>query len=149
MLKQHQVSIINRKSVILFWCIPHYFSYRPISSMASSKLESSTVSSNGGGLQNTSGVFIGDLNNTSAMRTVTAPKRDPAFMYQSLAIKENDDIDAVRSQYRPFIISNDIQMTDWISKLELATVTQMADQNLQLTEHRIRVLVLYGSLRTR
>ena len=92
---------------------------------------------------------IGDLNNVSAMRATEPPRRDPAFAYRCLAIEPQEDDPVVRRLYRPFLLSDDVQHTDWVSKLELATVTKMADEDLHETGSRIKVLVLYGSLRRR
>ena len=92
---------------------------------------------------------IGDLNNVSAMRATEPPRRDPAFAYRCLAIEPQEDDPVVRRLYRPFLLSDDVQHTDWVSKLELATATKMADENLHKTGSRLKVLVLYGSLRRR
>ena len=92
---------------------------------------------------------IGDLNNVSAMRATEPPRRDPAFAYRCLAIEPQEDDPVVRRLYRPFLLSDDVQHTDWVSKLELATATKMADENLHKTGSRLNVLVLYGSLRRR
>lgn len=91
----------------------------------------------------------GDLNNTASMRTVNAPHRDPAFANRSLAIQTDEDDPETRSQYRRFLLSEETQHSDWVSKLELATVTEMAYSDLQQTGERLKVLVLYGSLRSR
>ncbi|TVY92064.1 NADPH-dependent FMN reductase [Lachnellula willkommii] len=93
----------------------------------------------------------GDLNNLSSMRTVAPPIRDAAFAYLSLAIPASEDNAQVRSEYRPFLLSDDAQQTDWVSQLELATATEMASRDLHTTPtgERIKVLVLYGSLRSR
>ncbi len=92
---------------------------------------------------------IGDLNNVSAMRATELPRRDPAFAYRCLAIEPQEDDPVVRRLYRPFLLSDDILHTDWVSKLELATATKMADEDLHKTGSRLKVLVLYGSLRRR
>ena len=91
----------------------------------------------------------GDLNNVAAMRATTLPQRDPLFAYLSLAIMPDEDEPAVRTLYRPFLLSDKIQHTDWVSKLELAIVTKMADEDFRKTCSRLKVLVLYGSLRKR
>ncbi|MCJ1387748.1 hypothetical protein MMC18_000591 [Xylographa bjoerkii] len=91
----------------------------------------------------------GDLNNTSVMRVVKLPPRDPSFAYTSLAISPEEDDPDIRSKYRPFLLPSEVLLTDWISRLELATVTKMAHDDIQLTKSRLRVLVLYGSLRKR
>lgn len=91
----------------------------------------------------------GDLNNESAMRATEPPRRDPAFAYRSLAITPDEDDPEVREKYRPFLLAEDIQTTDWISQLELATAAKMAYDDFQRTGSRLKVLVLYGSLRKR
>jgi arsenical resistance protein ArsH len=91
----------------------------------------------------------GDLNNTSVMRAVTLPPRDSRFAYASLAISSEEDNLDVRSTYRPFLLANNIQLDDWISRLELATVTKMAAEEIETSGTRLKVLVLYGSLRKR
>lgn len=91
----------------------------------------------------------GDLNNTAAMRVVLKPRRDHHFAHQSLAIPPSEDDPLVRSRYRPYLLSNEIQREDWISRLELATATELAHSDLELRRERIKVLVLYGSLRKR
>ncbi|TKX26908.1 NADPH-dependent FMN reductase-like protein 1 [Elsinoe australis] len=91
----------------------------------------------------------GDLNNTCSMRQTTAPLRDPKMAYKSLAIPDHEDEPSIRAKYRPFLLSPSIQATDWISRLELATCTAMAAQDMQESGARLGVLVLYGSLRPR
>ena len=91
----------------------------------------------------------GDLNNVSAMRATEKPMRDPDYAYRTLAISEKSEGPGIRQRYRPFLLDNNIQSTDWISRLELATVSKMADEDMQRTGERLRVLVLYGSLRKR
>lgn len=93
-------------------------------------------------------VSTGDLNNVSAMRPTEPPRRDPAFAYRSLGISAEEDDPEVRAQYRPFLLSEDIQQRDWVSQLELATITKLAFETLQ-TDSRLRILILYGSLRQR
>lgn len=105
----------------------------------------STLKSNGTVGQSTNG----DLNNTSVMRAITLPPRDPAFAYRSLAIAHEEDDLEIRSKYRSFLLPPQIQSSDWISKLELSTVTKMAHSDLALTDSRLKILVLYGSLRKR
>ncbi|OJJ36944.1 hypothetical protein ASPWEDRAFT_38609 [Aspergillus wentii DTO 134E9] len=66
---------------------------------------------------------------------------------RSFAIPEAQDDQAIRQKYRPFIL-NDTNTNDWINNLELTTVLDMVETNLQ-TSDRPKVLVLYGSLRAR
>lgn len=91
----------------------------------------------------------GDLNNVSAMRAAEKPIRDPDYAYLTLAISAKSEDPKFRQRYRPFLLDDIIQNSDWISQLELATVTEMAEEDLKKTGQRLRVLVLYGSLRKR
>jgi arsenic resistance protein ArsH len=68
--------------------------------------------------------------------------------YRSLAIPLDEDSQEIRQKYRPFILSDNVT-EDWVNNLDLATVTEMAEQNLKATNERLKVLVLYGSLRKR
>ncbi|EED12223.1 arsenic resistance protein ArsH [Talaromyces stipitatus ATCC 10500] len=65
----------------------------------------------------------------------------------SLAIPETEDDMDIRRKYRPFI--RDDAEDDWVSALELTRVLDMAENNLRLTNKRLKILVLYGSLRRR
>ncbi|TGO26807.1 hypothetical protein BPAE_0053g00620 [Botrytis paeoniae] len=66
-----------------------------------------------------------------------------------LAIAEaQDDID-IRTKYRPFLLDPETEATDWISQLELDSVVTQVEENLAKTSSRLKVLVLYGSLRQR
>lgn len=91
----------------------------------------------------------GDLNNTSAAREVTRIDVDPAYSYRSLALSETEDDETIRKEYRPFLLSPEITSTDWISKLELSTAVKLAEDDIQKNGERLKVLVLYGSLRKR
>lgn len=91
----------------------------------------------------------GDLNNTSSLREVKHIAPEAEFSFRSLAITEEDDDPKTRESYRPFILSPHITANDWISKLELSTATRLAEEDFQKTGERLRVLVLYGSLRHR
>lgn len=92
----------------------------------------------------------GDLNNTEVLRQTNVILSDPAYLHRSLAItKEEDDV-AIRSKYRPFLLDPAVTGSDWISSLELSTALKLVDADLAETNgDRIRVLVLYGSLRNR
>ena len=68
--------------------------------------------------------------------------------YSSLAISENEDNADIRQKYRPFILK-DGAAEDWVSTLELTTALDMAAKELQKSNNRLKVLVLYGSLRRR
>lgn len=54
-----------------------------------------------------------------------------------------------RQQYRPFLLDKKPTITDWIGNLELGTVTKLAAEDLERTGQRLKVLVLFGSLRWR
>lgn len=72
----------------------------------------------------------------------------PEPSYRSLAIPPSEDSPEIRQKYRPFI-STDHATEDWVNKLDLTTAADMAEQNLRTTNGRLKVLVLYGSLRRR
>lgn len=91
----------------------------------------------------------GDLNNTSSMRQTEEIRANSDFAYQSLAIPVEEDEPETANKYRPFLLDSAIAAEDWVSKLELATVTEMAHDDIAKTGQRLRVLVLYGSLRRR
>ena len=91
----------------------------------------------------------GDLNNVSVMRKTSILAVDPAHAHRDLSVSAEDDDPAVRAAYRPFILDETTRRHDWISQLELSTVTKMAENDLMRTGQRIRVLVLTGSLRKR
>jgi len=84
-----------------------------------------------------------------ASKTVVDPLAETSHRYRSLAIPEAEDHDAVRKNYRPFILSPEITEGDWISRLELGTVVRMSEEDILRTGTRLKVLVLYGSLRQR
>lgn len=89
----------------------------------------------------------GDLNNIHAARPNIEIKADLAYLHRSLAITESDDDIKIRRKYRPFLLGADVD--DWVAKLELSTVMKMAEQDLERTGERLKVLVLFGSLRRR
>lgn len=91
----------------------------------------------------------GDLNNTDAARPFERPPMDPDFAFRSLAITPPADSDELRQKYRPFLLPSSVANEDWVSRLELATVTKMAYEDIEKTGNRLRILVLYGSLRKR
>jgi arsenic resistance protein ArsH len=68
---------------------------------------------------------------------------------QDLAISETQDDPAVRVKYRPFLLDPEVAAHDWVSALELDTVTSMVQEDLKKTDSRLKILVLYGSLRRR
>ena len=67
---------------------------------------------------------------------------------RSLALFPSEDSPDIRQKYRPFILDEE-PTEDWVNNLDLATAADMAEHNLQVTNERLRVLVLYGSLRKR
>lgn len=91
----------------------------------------------------------GDLNNTTSMRQTDEIDANPEFAYHSLAISTEEDEPDTRTQYRPFLLDTAIAAEDWVAKLELATVTEMAQRDIATTGERLKILVLYGSLRHR
>jgi arsenical resistance protein ArsH len=105
-------------------------------------------------LENQTGPIVdatlnGDLNNVSAMRATEKPMRDPKYAYRTLAIPAKSEDPEFRKRYRPFLLDDIVRNTDWISQLELATITKLAEEDIERTGERVRVLVLYGSLRKR
>lgn len=91
----------------------------------------------------------GDLNNTSAARPHISIDLDPEYEYRSLAIAESDDDPKIRKMFRPFLLDKKSNLVDWIEHLELATVIKFAMEDIQRTNERLKVLVLFGSLRQR
>ena len=99
----------------------------------------------------------GDLNNTSAARQTVHIATDQAYLDRTLAIPESEDDPDVRRSYRPFlptVVSPQEAGTgrdgkDWVAELELSTTLKMAEQDLLSTGERVKILVLYGSLRAR
>lgn len=76
--------------------------------------------------------------------------RQKDVSYRSLALSSIEDDGNIRQKYRPFILDNDENATeDWVNNLDLSTALNMAEHDLQSTKERLRVLVLYGSLRSR
>jgi len=84
------------------------------------------------------------------MGTIQAP-RELRTLAQcpELAISEADDAPEIRSKYRPFLLDPEVESTDWISQLELDNVISVAEKALTPKGQRLKVLVLYGSLRKR
>ncbi|CAG8346230.1 unnamed protein product [Penicillium nalgiovense] len=67
--------------------------------------------------------------------------------YRTLALSPSEDSPDIRQKYRPFILDDNSE--DWVNKLDLATAADMAENNLRVTNQRLKVMVLYGSLRKR
>jgi arsenical resistance protein ArsH len=92
----------------------------------------------------------GDTNNSHAGRMKVELVADPAYSLRSLAIREQDDDASVRARYRPFLTPAASASQDWVAQLELSTVLKMVETTIiDRHEDRLRILVLYGSLRTR
>jgi hypothetical protein len=92
----------------------------------------------------------GDLNNSHAGRTAVELTPDPAYAYRSLAIHPTDDDAEVRDKYRPFLLEGKLIKDDWVAELELSTAIKMVQEEiLDRGLDRLRILVLYGSLRSR
>ncbi|KAK4152461.1 flavoprotein-like protein [Chaetomidium leptoderma] len=96
---------------------------------------------------------MGDLNNTAAAREhLPPPIADPASRFRSFHIPPGDDDPALRTRYRPFILDDDAVSggADWVAQLELATAAELVETEIMAPgKDRLRVLVLYGSLRSR
>ena len=92
----------------------------------------------------------GDLNNTEVLRKTTEFRPDAAYSGRTLAIPEHDDDVTVRTKYRTFLLDDHVSGTDWVSRLELSTVMNMVEKDMQQNGgDRLKVLMLYGSLRQR
>jgi arsenic resistance protein ArsH len=93
---------------------------------------------------------MGDLNNTAAARAAAELKPDLSYLHQNFAIPESEDEAEIRKTYRPFILSPEVTSSDWIAALELSTALKIAEEELTKSGgDRLKVLVLYGSLRSR
>lgn len=91
----------------------------------------------------------GDLNNAHAARATTLLEIDPKYSNKSLAIDAHEDEASIRERYRPFLLPTSTE-DDWIANLELATTLKMVESEiLDKKQDRLRILVLYGSLRNR
>ncbi|KAK5135500.1 hypothetical protein LTR08_005135 [Meristemomyces frigidus] len=92
----------------------------------------------------------GDLNNTEVLRKAKEFRPDPTYDGRSLAINENEDDIAIRSKYRPFLQREDVAKSDWVAQLELSPVLKMVEADLEQSGgDRLKVLVLFGSMRSR
>ncbi len=89
------------------------------------------------------------LNLTSATRPFVTMRQGADSGVHSLAIRDCDDEAGIREKYRPFLLDKEDSKADWVAELELDTVTTMAAENMQRTGERLKVMVLYGSLRKR
>ncbi|CAI7571620.1 unnamed protein product [Penicillium glandicola] len=84
----------------------------------------------------------------STVPQVVANTHQPDVSYRTLALPPSEDNPDIRQKYRPFIL-DDNTSEDWVNSLDLTTAADMAEHNLRVTNERLRVLVLYGSLRKR
>jgi arsenic resistance protein ArsH len=92
----------------------------------------------------------GDLNNTGAMRAQREIETDSTYHGRSFAIPSSQDVSSIQEQYRPFLLDDATTDSDWIAKLELNTALKLVDTEiLKKGKERLKVLVLYGSLRER
>jgi arsenical resistance protein ArsH len=92
----------------------------------------------------------GDLNNVHAARKAVRLAVDKTYIGRSLAIPPEADEPGIRERYRPFLLAGDDAAADWVAELELSTVMNMVEsQILDKNEDRLKILVLYGSLRSR
>jgi arsenic resistance protein ArsH len=82
------------------------------------------------------------------MHSIAKPMTTNMHAPYQLELALSEDDPDIRQKYRPFILK-DNNADDWINSLELETVSDMAQQNLKTTGKRLKVLVLYGSLRRR
>jgi hypothetical protein len=92
----------------------------------------------------------GDLNNTDAARAQREIETDLSYRSRSFAIPASQDDAVLRQSYRPYLLDDTTTASDWIAQLELSTALKMVDtQILNGGQERLRVLILYGSLRQR
>lgn len=104
--------------------------------------------------------FNPDLYNDHLLRQPNASDTafltpDSAYDNFTLAIPESEDDPSIRAKYRPFLLPSTVETSDWISKLELSTALKLSAEAIRQPsgegqpQNRLRVLVLYGSLRGR
>ena len=93
---------------------------------------------------------MGDLNNTAAARVHIQLEVDPAYQLRSFPIPLSEDDAEIRKLYRPFLLDQAVTTSDWVSRLELSSTLKMVEAEIiSKKEDRLKVLVLYGSLRSR
>ncbi|GKT71606.1 arsenic resistance protein [Colletotrichum tofieldiae] len=91
----------------------------------------------------------GDINNAHAARPAVEIRPDEAYLNRTHALAAEDDDAEIRTRYRPFILPDTVS-NDWVSDLELSTALALVDREiLSRGLPRLRILVLYGSLRAR
>jgi len=84
------------------------------------------------------------------MGSITSPRQLRTLaQVPELAISAAEDDPEIRSKYRPFLLDPEVEATDWISQLELDTAISISQADIEKTGSRLKVLVLYGSLRKR
>jgi arsenic resistance protein ArsH len=92
----------------------------------------------------------GDLNNSHAARTRVDLVPDPAYSGRSFAIPKDADEPDIRERYRPFLLNEANGNEDWVAQLELSTTLKMVESEIiNQGQPRLRILVLYGSMRNR
>ncbi|KAI6274175.1 hypothetical protein MCOR27_007499 [Pyricularia oryzae] len=92
----------------------------------------------------------GDLNNSHAARARVDFAPDPAFSGRSFAISKDADEPDIRRRYRPFLLDEADEGSDWVAQLELSTALKMVESEIiSRGQPRLRILVLYGSIRNR
>lgn len=85
--------------------------------------------------------------NTLNGLTANAATSDPRLR---LSIPPYEEDPAFRSKYRPFLQHDTVSESDWVARLELDVVGGMVAADLAATGgERIKVLVLFGSMRAR
>ncbi|KAL8860027.1 MAG: hypothetical protein Q9178_003576 [Gyalolechia marmorata] len=89
------------------------------------------------------------FNDPSTSRAYVTIKASTEIDCRSLSIMECDDDPSIRKRYRPYLLEKEGNTADWVDNLELSTATTMAAEYMQRTGERMKVLVLFGSLRQR
>lgn len=96
------------------------------------------------------GKINGDLNNTEVLRAVKSFPADPDYQGRTLALSPAEDDAEIRQKYRPFLQDHHVADKDWVAKLELSTALKMSENHIKESGgDRLRILVLYGSMRSR
>lgn len=94
--------------------------------------------------------FQGVLNGLAAEQPFPRSAVNAERKRVSCAIRESHDDPDVRQRYRPFLLPERIASSGWIADLEMSTVMKMAYEEMNRYQGaRLKVLVLYGSLRER
>ena len=90
-----------------------------------------------------------DTQSINAVKKTANADVYPTYTNRSLAIAEHDDEPQIRRKYRPFLLDAQTTISDWVSELELNTAMDMAARDLERTGERLKIMVLFGSLRPR